>query len=293
VLEADEEIREIKKEIIEARGLVIKTNNLTNSLAADIKAIAKRQAGYEQRFNWNSAIAYVLFASLAFLGLKLASDAQIREIAAEQTELERNVDELESQLAEENRRAEQRARAQTAAGEFYDLVRQKRRADAVEAYDELREMPLSPAEEAFFRDIVDQFRLDLSVKSYRQGLDLVRTGRYAEAAEAFEEAIRLREGAAHIPRVRFELAKTLRRLDKQGEALVLAQAVLQQNVDPEIHPEATWLLSQCAEELDRIDQARDALRELIRKWPRSAFAPQARRHLGELNLQVLRSGRRG
>jgi len=34
----DDELREIKREIVESRGLVIKTNNLTNSLAADIKA---------------------------------------------------------------------------------------------------------------------------------------------------------------------------------------------------------------------------------------------------------------
>jgi len=34
---------------IESRGLVIKTNNLTNALSADIKSIAKRQQGYERR----------------------------------------------------------------------------------------------------------------------------------------------------------------------------------------------------------------------------------------------------
>ena len=38
--DTDDEIREIKTEIIESRGLIIKTNNLTNSLAADIKSIA-------------------------------------------------------------------------------------------------------------------------------------------------------------------------------------------------------------------------------------------------------------
>lgn len=291
--EADEEIREIKKEIIEARGLVIRTNNLTNSLAADIKAIAKRQAGYEQRFNWNSAVAYVLFASLAFLGLKLASDAQIREIEAEQAQLERRTSELESQLAEETRRAEERSRAQTAAREFYDLVRQKRRREVLQAYPELKELPLSPAEQSFFRDIVDQYSLDLSIQAYRQGLDLYRTGRYAEAAEAYEEAIRLREGASHVPRVRYELARTLQKLDKQGEALVLAQAVIQQTVDPDLHPDATWLGSQCAEELGRIDEAREMLRTIVRKWPRSEWGPMSRRHLGELNRQVLRAGRKG
>ena len=83
VRETDEEIREIKKEIIESRGLTIKTNNLVNSLGADIKSIAKRQAGYERRFNWNGAVAYALFAALSFGGLKLASDATIAAIESE------------------------------------------------------------------------------------------------------------------------------------------------------------------------------------------------------------------
>ena len=53
--EVDDELREIKREIIESRGLVIKTNNLTNALSADIKSIAKRQQTYERRLSWNSA----------------------------------------------------------------------------------------------------------------------------------------------------------------------------------------------------------------------------------------------
>src|SRR5687768_12237935 len=116
--EVDEEIREIKKEIIESRGLVIRTNNLTNSLASDIKSIAKRQAGYERRFNWNGWIAYVLFATLSFVGLKLASDARISEIEGNKDALTRQVTDLRRELAEETHRAERRARGETAAAQF-------------------------------------------------------------------------------------------------------------------------------------------------------------------------------
>ncbi|MEM6959238.1 MAG: hypothetical protein AAF645_26380, partial [Myxococcota bacterium] len=92
----DEEILEIKKEIIESRGLVIKTNNLVNSLGADVKSIAKRQAGYERRFNWNGGVFLAVVAILSFAGLKLASDSRITEIESEQEALSREVEELES-----------------------------------------------------------------------------------------------------------------------------------------------------------------------------------------------------
>src|SRR5688500_13616580 len=193
--EADEEIREIKREIIESRGLIIKTNNLTNSLAADIKSIAKRQAGYERRFNWNSAIAYVLFATLAFVGLKLASDARIREIESATEELDQRVRELRRELADETRRSERRARAEAKAAAFYDLIRLQKRTEAVEGYEGIRREQLSRAEAAVFRDTVDRFRLDLSVAAEERGLDLMRTERYAEATESFQEANRLKEEA--------------------------------------------------------------------------------------------------
>jgi glutamate dehydrogenase/leucine dehydrogenase len=52
--DVDDEIRDIKREIIESRALVIKTSNVLSALAADVKSIAKRQANYERRISWNS-----------------------------------------------------------------------------------------------------------------------------------------------------------------------------------------------------------------------------------------------
>ncbi len=286
--EADEEIREIKREIIESRGLIIKTNNLTNALAADIKSIGKRQAGYERRFNWNSAVAYALFATLSFVGLKLWSDVRIREIESETAELKREARELRRDLTEETRRAEGRERAEGQAAQFYDLIRQQKRAEVVERYEQVRGERLSRAEASFFRDTVDRFRLDLSVAAYQNGLDLMRTGRYAEAADALQESVRQKEEAAHIPAVKYQLARTLSRLGRQGEAMVLAQAVIDQNIDRELQDDGAFLLAQCAEDLGNIDDARNALRMIGRRWPRSQLALDARRHLGELNLRVLR-----
>lgn len=287
--ETEEEIREIKKEIIESRGLIIKTNNLTNSLAADIKAIAKRQAGYERRFNWNSAIAYVLFATLAFVGLKLASDARIREIEAEKSHLDAQVQELRAELTEETRRSEERGRAESRAKRYYDLVRQHKRQEVVEQYEQIQREKLSRAEAAFFRDTVDRFRLDLSVTAYQNGLDLMRTARYAEATDKFQESLRLWDDASHIPSVKLNLSRALRRLNRQSEALVYAQQVVEQNVDRELQDDAMWLMSQINEELGDLDAARDALRTILRRWPRSSIIPDVRRHLGELNLRALRA----
>ena len=284
----DDEIREIKTEIIESRGLVIKTNNLTNSLAADIKSIARRQASYERQFNWNSAVAYVLFATLSFVGLKLWSDVRINEIESEKAGLGREVRELRRDLGEETRRAEKREQAEARAAAFYQLIRKKEFTKVVDGYEEIRQEHLSKAEAELFRDTEDRFRLALSVNAYQGGLGLMRTGRYAEAAESFQESIRLKEESSHIPAVKYNLARALWKLGRHGEASILAQEVIDQNGDRELQDDAAWLLSACSEDLGKIDDARNALRLLLRRWPRSALVPDARKRLGELNLKVWR-----
>jgi TolA-binding protein len=286
--DVDEEIREIKREIIESRGLVIKTSNLTNSLAADIKSIAKRQAGYERRFNWNSWVAYILFAALSFLGLWFATQARISEYEAVAEQLRQRTEALQRELEEERGRAERRLRAETQASQFYRLIRERRRAEAVEQYTEVRREELSPAEAAFFQDQVERFQVDLSVQAYQNGIDLVRTGRYAEAAEAFEEARRLDEDGTHIPAVKLELARALRHLGRTARAKELAAEVAEQTIDRELQDDGLLLFAQCAEEVNEIDEARAALRTYMRRWPRGAFAVDVRQHLADLNRRAMR-----
>jgi TolA-binding protein len=281
--DADDEIREIKTEIIESRGLIIKTNNLTNSLAADIKSIAKRQAGYEQRFNLNSAVAYALFAVLSFVGLKMWSDVRINEIESEKDEATREVKQLRRDLSEETRRGEQRDQAEAKAAAYYALIRQKDLQRVVDGYEEIQKEQLSKAETEFFRDTDERFRVELSVQSYQTGVSLMGTGRYAEAAESFRESMRYKDEASHMPAVHYNLAKALRVLGRPGEAQVLANSVIEQNIDKELQDDAAWLLSQCYEDLGNLDEARNVLRMLLRRWPRSPLASDAIKHLGELN----------
>ena len=286
--DVDEEIREIRREIIESRGLVIKTSNLTNSLAADIKSIAKRQAGYERSFNWNSWVAYVLFAALSFLGLWFATQARISEAESSMQQLREREAQLQRELDEERRRAERRARAEAGASQLYRLIRDRRRAEAVAQYPEVRREELSPSEAAFFRDSIDRFQIDLSIQSYQGGLDQVRTGRFAEAAESFQEAIRLDEDGTHIPAVKLELALALRHLGRDALAKELAAEVAEQTINRDLQDDGLLLYAQCAEAMGNLDDARNALRTYTRRWPRTAFSVEVRRQLTELNRRAMR-----
>jgi TolA-binding protein len=274
--DVDDEVHEIKKEIVESRGLIIKTNNLVNALGADIKSIAKRQAGYERRLNWNSGIAIAVIGVLSFAGLKLYFDAQIGGVRSEMTDAEATVEELRRDLGDEVRRASERASAAAKAGKFYDLIRARKRVEVVQGYPEMVKQALSPAEAAVFRDFEQQFRRDLSLEAYQKGLALVETRKHEAAIDRFQEAIKLDPNGAHIPAVKESLAKELRSEKRPAEALVLAQQVAEQTTDSSLQPDGWWLVALSARDLNDLDTAREALKTLIRKWPRSALSRDAR-----------------
>jgi TolA-binding protein len=284
--DVDDEFREIKREIIEARGLVIKTNNITAALSADVKSIARRQSGYERRITVNSATAYVLFVVVIFGGIKLWLDASMRENKSELRNLQRQDEQRSRELAAALREKEERSQLDARAQSFYELIRDGRKQEAVEAWEQLRRERLTAAEMAMFQDAVDRFRVDLSMAAYQRGLEHGRMGRYAEAHEAYEEAVRMKEDAGHIAFVRIAQADALRHLGRQREALVILQGVAD-GADREAADDALYKMAQSLSDLQQYGDARNTLRQLLRRFPYGSIANDARTYLGQLSNPLL------
>ncbi|MEM7136628.1 MAG: hypothetical protein AAF500_08625 [Myxococcota bacterium] len=284
--DVEDEVREIKKEIVESRGLIIKTNNLVNSLGADIKAIAKRQAGYERRFKLDSGIALAVIGAITFAGLKLWYDAQMSSYRTEMNLAETSAEELRTDLGDEVRRASERASASAKAEKFYDLVRNRRRAEVVQQYPAIAREALSPVEAALFRDSEQQFREELSVDTYKKGLSLAEGRKYSEAIAKYEEAIKLDPEGRQVPAIQAALAFALRKDRRSAEALVVARQVATQEVDPALQPDGWWLTALTARDVGDLDSSREAARMLINKWPRSALAADARPLLRDVTKEI-------
>ena len=282
--EFDQELRELKREIIESRGLIIKTNNLTNALSADLKSIARRQQTSERRLVWTSATAYVVFVIVVFVALKLAWDARVDAVRAETETTRATADRVSKELKEAQKRDDERARAEQRGAAFYDLVRQNKRAEIVEQYETLRKEPLSKAETAFFADAAERARGELSIQSYYQGLDHTRTGRWLEASQSFEESIRLKDSAAHIPSAKFRLAEAQRRLGRQRDAIPSLQQLSEASPDKEIMDDAMFLLAQCLVDIQAWNDAKTTLRGFVRRFPESPMANDAKVQLADIGL---------
>jgi TolA-binding protein len=284
MIEFDEELRELKREIIETRGLIIKTNNLTNALSADLKSIAKRQQGYERKLIWNSATAYVVFVVVVFVALKLAWDARVDAVRAETEQTRQAVDRLSRELKEAQKRDEDRAKAEARAASFYDLIRQGKRSDVVEQFEALNKEPLTKTELAFFADAVDRARGELSIAAYHQGLDHARVGRWHEAAQSLEESLRYKDDASHSPLARYNLADAYRHLARQRDAIPLLIQLSEASPDKEVMDDATFLLSQCLIDIQAWNDAKNTLRSFSRRFSDSPYMNQVRSQLADISL---------
>jgi TolA-binding protein len=280
--EVDDELAEIKREIIESRGLVIKTNNLTNALSADIKSIAKRQQGYERRIAWNSATAYVVFVVVVFTALKFVVDARVDAIEATSNHLRDENARMKQDLDSLRQTQAERAAAELEAAKFYDLVRQGKRVDLIKGWESIRTKPLSKAEAQFMADAVDKAKADQAAVLYLQGIDSARLQRWQEAATAFEESVHYEENGPVAPQAKLELGSAYRKLHKQKEAIAVLEPLTESNVDREIQDDALDQLAWCQQEIEAYNDAKNTWHTLLRKFPDSHYAPEAK-----LALQTL------
>ena len=74
----DGDISTLRKELIEARNLVIKTDNLLKNLHAELKQMGRRHEEQEKRHWMTSVTAYIGFAVIAGAGAIAYANAEVR-----------------------------------------------------------------------------------------------------------------------------------------------------------------------------------------------------------------------
>jgi flagellar biosynthesis chaperone FliJ len=96
----EDDIAEIKKEIVESHNLVIKTDNLIKNLSSEIRQIEKKQERYERKYIFNSVAAYVIFVVTIFGGMYVAFDAKVGVVRRENEELQKQLSKTKAETEE-------------------------------------------------------------------------------------------------------------------------------------------------------------------------------------------------
>ena len=189
---------------------------------------------------------------------------------------------MKQDLDEARQLQAERGAAELEAAKFYDLVRQGKRVDLIKGWESMRSKPLSKAEGVFLADAVEKAKAEQASLLYLQGLDSSRLQRWQEAATAFEDSLRYEDGGAVAPQAKLELGSAYRKLHKQKEAIAVLEPLVESNADRELQDDALEQLAWCQMEIEAYNDAKNTWHTLLRKFPDSHYAPEAK-----LALQTL------
>jgi TolA-binding protein len=279
-----EELEEIKREIVESRSLTIKTNNLVNGLSADIHGIGKRQQGYERSLKFSSVGFYALVLGLVLMGAKVVIDARVEAERALAKGLNDSVERLEKEIKQFQSREEARAQAERRALEFHELIANQNRAEVIKRWPEVSKLTLTRTERVTFERAVERFRNEMSMIAYQTGLDHIRAQRWHEAERALRSSLENKEDAPHADEARYQLARALRTLGRQREAISILIELSEGSAAREVTDDATLLLAQAQIDIEAWNDAKNTLRALVRRFPNSPQRNEARAELAKLKL---------
>ncbi|HEY5373173.1 MAG TPA: tetratricopeptide repeat protein [Polyangiaceae bacterium] len=278
------EIEEIKREIVESRALTIKTNNLVNALAADLKSISKRQQGAERKVVLNSATAYVVTIAVLLVFVKLTWDIRIETVKSENKETRDQLEAVQKDIKVDQEREEGQKRASRQASEFYQLIVQSKRQELIAAYPDVVKLDLTPTERAVFDAAVERAKNELSLIAYQTGVDHIRMARWHEAQQAFRESLKYKSDAAHSPQANLQLSRALIQLGLHRDAIPILMQLSEASADKEVMDEATLQLAEAELAIQAWNDAKNTLRAFIRRFPNSPHINDARAKLAEVSL---------
>jgi TolA-binding protein len=278
------ELEEIRREIVESRALSIKTNNLVNALSADVNSIAKRQQSYERGLRWNSAVAYVVTVVGLMLVGKVIVDARVETVRADTKDQRDELERLQKEATILKTNWESRTKDERKAAEFYELVVAKKYPEVLKAYEEVAALNLTKTESQVFASARERARNELSLDLYLDGVESVRTGRWQEAEQALSQSLRYKSDGAHAPNARYLLARALKALGQQRQAIPLLMSLSEASVDKDVMDQATLLLAECQIEIEAYNDAKATLRTFIRRFPSGVLSNEARTRLADIQL---------
>ncbi len=279
--ETEHKLQDLSKELSETRGGVIKTLNTAQSLQADLRTIAKSQAKYERTARLSSAAAYASFCVVLFGSLKIAWDARLAENVATNESRNAELVHLRDELKEVRVRDADRLTAEARVADLVQKIAAGRHQDAIDAYASLGPASLGKGTIAVLVLCDARMRAELAEEKFVEGLAKHKLERFQEAATLLESALTLAAEGKISGDVRLALAKSYRKLGRTAESAALLLKVADFKANVEAQDDALYELAWCHAELKDWNSGKQAWRDLIRRFPYSHYAAEARMYLAQ------------
>jgi TolA-binding protein len=194
MVDTEKQLQDLKKEIVEARNLVIKNDNILKNLHADLKGLVEKQKASERRAMWTSATAYLLFVALAALGAFKFASAEIRE-KSESALTEKAAREKAESALKENEKVLAEATAESVeAMKIFDALSgndESKKSKAIAEIAAMKPKYLSELEQRALKDKSLSLRIAAAQNAFDNGRSAVNRRDYRTAKEELNQYLNL------------------------------------------------------------------------------------------------------
>lgn len=296
--EVGRELAGLRKEIYEARALIIKTDNLLKTFHLELKGVAAKQATYERRHFMGHVAAYVVIgviaAGSALLYGRLAGQSAREQAVVMLVEARSKLERAESAEQQAAATLAARDKATAEASTAYDLLVSGDPAKQKQGLERVASIPPANLPQ-FARKVLEttegSLRRASAVQAYEAGMADYRRGSTQAALEALE---RFSGHAARLPQdwgvkerklVAYNLGAIYNQMGRHEQAAKALRDYLEKGGPGENTGYAYLLLGDSLQALGRVDEARKAFSAGSQVSGTGNTGAALRRRLAELSGQ--------
>jgi TolA-binding protein len=281
----ESEMSLLRKEVVEARNLVIKNDNLLKNLHAELKLMGRRHDEQERRHWMTSVTAYIAFAIIASVGAIAYAKAEVRTAREEAQANEQRAKALQVD-AEKIKSADQGRRdSSEKAMRVYELLGTEKEGPGLSAAMQqsvhLDRGQLSALEARAIDDRSAGMKVRIAEAALNAGQSAFRRQDWKAASDELGHYVEL-EPKVSDPLIWFHLGNARMQTHEYQGAIAPLDNFLKNTGGTKTAQYAGFLLGQAYEETGNATKAREAYDRAVNLYPGSEFAPMIRGRLRKL-----------
>ncbi len=279
---ADKALEEIRREVIEGRNLVIKTDNQLKTLHAELKLVGKRQEDFQRRQWISSAVAYAVFAGLCIAGAIAVSNARTASAGADRERLEKQVKELSAQIDQLKAADVALAANERTANEVYRMMSQAQgdeRLKGIDALAKIDQSKLSPFARVVLADRATLLRKEVGSAFLDRGKAAFRRQDYPGTVTELTRFMAMNPVEEDAVEASYFLGNALIQTRKPDEAIAHLQRYVAGDKRAKNRDYAMLMLVQAFDATGQRDKAAEIAREAVTAYPSSEFGASFRARL--------------
>jgi tetratricopeptide (TPR) repeat protein len=280
--ELDRSLEDVRREVIESRNLVIKTDNQLKNLHAELKAVSKRQEDFQKRTWIASGAAYVAFAALAAGAAMMVTQARTQTATAERERLEKQLAETTASAEKQRLEVQAAQTAERSAAEVYRLMTSGTPDERLKGIDHMAKLDQSKTPPFVWKVLQDRaalLRKEVGGAALERGRAAFRRQEWDKAIEDLRRVITLNPEGDEVLEASFFLGNALVQSRKNEDAIPHLVRFIEGDKRAKTRDFAMLLLVQAYDASGQRDKALEVAREASGTYPASEFGQSFRNRL--------------